>query len=105
MNGKKVLHRFELDDDRLHDQEAHTVAELYGDAIVDDRKYLFSLEWDAALSEFVRETPTIRPLEQPWPEFGMNVIGGAQNDVRYVLVNQMNSVRSVRVCVLRGSAL
>jgi hypothetical protein len=53
----------------------------------------------------VSETHTIRPLEQPWPESGMNAIGSAQHRVRDSRVNEMNSVPSVRVRVLRGSAL
>jgi hypothetical protein len=66
-------------------------------------KDLFGLETDGEVIQFVRHANPVRPLQQSWPQFGMNAIGGFQNGFRDLAVNEMISV-SVRVRALRGSA-
>jgi len=102
MNGKQVLDRLDFHDDRVLDHKVHSVTQFNGDTVINYRKGLFGFELHPTSGEFVRETHPIRSFEQPWPEFGMNVVRGAENDVRDARVNQMNSVPSVRIRVLRG---
>ena len=102
MNGKQVLDRLDLHDDRVLDDEVHAVAQLNGDVVINDREGLLGYELHATFGELVCETHTIRPFEQSWPEFGMNVVRGAENDVRDARMKQMNAVPSVRIRVLRG---
>src|SRR5713101_280863 len=104
MNGKNILHSFDLDDHHVFDEEIDTITELDRDPIVSDVKDLFDLETDAEFVQFVRHANPAGPLQQPWPQFGMNSIGSAQDVVCNVPMSQMSYVTSARVRVLRGSA-
>jgi hypothetical protein len=104
MNGKDVLHSFDLDDYNAFDKEIDTVTELNGNSIVNHRKDLFDLEADAESGQFVRHANAIRSLQQSWPQFGMNPVGSTQDAVRDSAMNKMFSVFSVRVSALRVSA-
>ena len=104
MNGKNVLDGLDLDNHRFFDKEIDTVTELNRNPVVSNRKDVFDLEADTEFAQFVRHADPVRPLKQSWPQSGMNSIGGIQNEVREVAMNEMISVSSVRVRALRGSA-
>ncbi len=104
MNGKNVLHGFDLDDRHFFDKEIDTVTELNRHSVVSDGKSLFDLEADAECVLFVRHTNPIRPLQQSWPQFGTNLIDSAEDAVRDAAMDEIYSVSSVRVSALRGSA-
>ena len=52
MNGKNVLHSFDLDHRYSFDEEIDTTTELNRNSIVRDGKDLFDLEADAELVQF-----------------------------------------------------
>src|SRR2546423_1644738 len=104
MNGKDVLHSFDLNHHHFFDKEIDTVTELNRNSIVSDGKYLFDLDANAEFAQFVCHADSVRPLQQSWPQSGMNSIGSAEDVVCNLPVNQMYSVSSVRVRVLCGSA-
>ena len=72
--------------------------------LMNGKQVLDSLDFndDRFLHHKVYAEITIRPFEEPWPEFGMNTIGNTQYCVRDIRMNEMTSVPSVRVRVLRG---
>jgi hypothetical protein len=86
MNGKKVLDSLDLDDHESF-----------------DGKDLFDLEGDVEFLQFVRQTNSVRLLQQSWPQSGMHTISSAQDEVCERAVNEMITVSSVRVRALRGS--
>src|SRR5580765_695658 len=104
MNGKNVLDGLDLDNHHFFDKEIDTVTELNRNPVVNNRKDLFDLESDAAFAQFVSHANPVPPLQQAWPQSGMNAIAGIQDGVCEFAVNEMIAVSSVRVRPLRGSA-
>ena len=104
MNGKKILNSFDFHDDRVFDQEVDAISKVDRSAIISNGKDLFDLKSNTESFQFVSQTDAIGPLKQPRPQLRMDLVCGTKDAVRQSSVNEMKSVLSVRVRVLRGCA-
>ena len=104
MNGKKVLNSFDFHDDRVFDQEVHTISKVDRNAIISNGKGLFDLKSNTESFQFVRQTDAIGLLKQTRSQPRVDRVGGTKDAVRSLSVNEMKTVSSVRFRVLRGSA-
>jgi hypothetical protein len=104
MNRKDGFNRFYLDNDGIFDQEIDTVAEIDRDSVINDGKHLLGFEHEAKPSHLMRHAYPIRPLQQPRSEPGMHGTGGSQNATRGLGLDESDTVASVRLRVLRGTA-
>ena len=86
------------------DEQVDTVTEFKNDAVVFDWKWFFGLERHVKTLQFVAETRPVRPFEKPRTELGMHSVRGVQDVICDAAVNELNTVSSVRIRVLRVSA-
>ena len=102
MHRQDRLDGLHLDDDRIFDQDVEPVSHIDSESVILHGKKLLGLECQVVSLEFQAQTLAIRAFHQSWAESGMNSIGGGQNPIGNLAVNQIDSVSSVRIRALRG---
>jgi len=105
VNGKNRFDRFDLDDHFVLNDEIDAISKRNGDVVVDNRKWLLSLERQTEAIQFVAQTYLVGTFKQAGTESGMHLVGRAQHAMGYPTMNQMVPVSTVRIRALRGVAI